>query len=226
MSDLIVALDYPQPEEALDFIAQVTPADCALKVGSELFTASGAEFVRSIVQRGFRVFLDLKFHDIPNTVAAACRSAAELGVWMINVHASGGSKMMRAARQSLEPYGSSRPLLIAVTILTSMDEQDVEELHYKNSLQQQVKELSLLACNAGLDGVVCSAQEASLIKKITNETLLTVTPGIRLEKDMADDQQRIMTPQKAREAGSDYLVIGRPITRAENPHLRLQTILR
>lgn len=224
MNPIIIALDYQKSKEALDFIEQLSTKNCAFKVGSELFTACGPDFVRHLVTSGFRVFLDLKFHDIPNTVAAACRSAAELGVWMINIHASGGTAMMKAARESLEGFGSSKPLLIAVTVLTSMNEEAFRETASKNTVSEQVLHLSSLAWQSGLDGVVCSAQEARAIKDITHKDFLAVTPGIRLQGDESHDQQRIMTPAKALQEGADYLVIGRSVTQAENPKTVLDRI--
>jgi orotidine-5'-phosphate decarboxylase len=215
-SKLIVALDFDNHHEAISLVDQLERSYCVLKVGSELFTLLGPDFVRELVRRGFKVFLDLKFHDIPNTVARACKVAAELGVWMLNVHASGGYAMMQAARQALASY-KVPPLLIAVTVLTSMSEQDLIDIGIDASLDSHVVSLAQLSQRAGLDGVVCSAQEASVIKKHCGPDFITVTPGIRLPTDSADDQSRIITPVDAIKAGSDYLVIGRPITRAADP---------
>lgn len=214
---LIVALDFDSETTALQLIDQLDSQHCALKVGSELFTLLGPQFVKQLVARNFKVFLDLKFHDIPNTVAKACHSAAELGVWMMNVHASGGIKMMEAAKSALNSYGEDRPLLIAVTILTSFSENDLLTIGITNSLQGHVKNLAKQSMQAGLDGVVCSAHEVELIKQTCSQNFLTVTPGIRLPSDSMDDQSRVMTPAQALHSGSDYLVIGRPITRAVNP---------
>ncbi|WP_367607174.1 orotidine-5'-phosphate decarboxylase [Legionella sp. W05-934-2] len=220
---IIVALDYASQVEALALIDQLDATRCRLKVGKEMFTRFGPDFVKLLVNRQFDVFLDLKFHDIPNTVAKACQSAADLGVWMVNVHASGGPAMLDAARQSLESYGTKRPLLIAVTVLTSFDQQQLHQIGIEHSIEQQVLLLADLASKAGCDGVVASALEASAIKQNT-PSLLTVTPGIRLSDSSLDDQKRVMTPAKARKGGSDFLVIGRPITQAKNPMSVLQAI--
>ena len=182
-----------------------------------MFTLFGTNFVRELVARGFKVFLDLKYHDIPNTVARACKASADLGVWMINVHASGGLVMMQAAREALDSYGSERPLLIAVTVLTSMGMPELKALGIKRPLQDHVTQLAQLAQIAALDGVVCSGQEVSMIKDACGHDFLTITPGIRLSNDAHDDQTRTYTPEQALSAGSNYLVIGRPITRAVNP---------
>ncbi len=213
---LIVALDYDTQDAALSLVDQLDPHQCALKVGSELFTLSGPDFLSVLIKKQFKVFLDLKFHDIPNTVARACHVAADLGVWMMNVHASGGTAMMNAARNAIEHY-TTRPLLIAVTVLTSMNQQELVSIGMNTPLQDQVVHLAKLTKEAGLDGIVCSAQEASLIKTHCGTNFLAVTPGIRLSTDLPDDQSRIITPEAAIKAGSDYLVVGRPITRAPNP---------
>ena len=182
-----------------------------------MFTLFGPDFVKELHRRGFQVFLDLKFHDIPNTCSKAVRAAAELGVWMVNVHASGGERMMTASREILQPYGKDRPLLIGVTVLTSMEHSDLQGIGIDRLPQEQVITLATLTKNAGLDGVVCSAQEASLLKGKLGKEFKLVTPGIRPAGSEAGDQRRIMTPYDAVQAGSDYLVIGRPITQAENP---------
>ncbi|WP_371378954.1 orotidine-5'-phosphate decarboxylase [Thalassotalea aquiviva] len=228
MSDakVVVALDFAKQDEALAFVDKIQPQDCKLKVGKEMFTHFGPEFVKNLTSRGFDVFLDLKFHDIPNTVAKAVAAAADLGVWMVNVHASGGSKMMAQAKQALAPYGDKAPLLIAVTVLTSMSEDDLAELGITISPEQQVKKLATLAQQAGLDGVVCSAQEAEMLKTTLGKDFKLVTPGIRPVGASVDDQKRIMTPPQAIDLGVDYLVIGRPITKAEDPHAVLQEINR
>lgn len=215
-SPVIVALDFANASGALEFVSQLDPAECRVKVGKELFTASGRSLVESLAQRGFQVFLDLKFHDIPNTVAHACKVAAEAGVWMVDVHACGGRRMMEAAREALAGY-SQRPKLIAVTVLTSMEAADLAEIGISVPPQQQVLRLARLAQDCGLDGVVCSAQEASMLKTELSAGFELVTPGIRLADSAADDQRRVMTPTAALEAGADYLVIGRPITRAAQP---------
>ncbi|MDI9818774.1 MULTISPECIES: orotidine-5'-phosphate decarboxylase [unclassified Legionella] len=222
---LIIALDFANQNEALALVSKLDPEQCALKIGSEMFTLFGADFVRLLIKKGFKIFLDLKFHDIPNTVAQACRACAELGAWMINVHASGGLAMMQAAREALIPYGEKRPLLTAVTVLTSMSESELPAVGLNVPLEVQVKKLARLAYQANLDGVVCSAFEVSLIKSSCKPSFLTVTPGIRLADDKKDDQSRVMTPLEASQSGSDFLVIGRPITRAPEPAKVVQQIL-
>ncbi|WP_035054107.1 orotidine-5'-phosphate decarboxylase [Andreprevotia chitinilytica] len=226
MSDprIIVALDYPDATSALAFADRVSPDQCRLKVGKELFTAAGPQLVEALVARGFDVFLDLKFHDIPNTVAQACKMAAGLGVWMVNVHASGGRKMMETTREALEAL-PQRPLLIAVTVLTSMDAAQLAEIGLPDPVVQ-VERLARLTKDCGLDGVVCSAQEASLLKQACGREFKLITPGIRPADAALDDQSRVMTPQAAVAAGSDYLVIGRPITQSADPLATLQTINR
>jgi len=215
-SPVVVALDFAEASSALEFAARLDPQQCRLKVGKELFTASGRGLVENLAARGFQVFLDLKFHDIPNTVAHACKVAAEAGVWMVNVHASGGRRMMEAAREGLEQY-SQRPLLIAVTVLTSMEAADLVDIGISASPQEHVLRLATLTRDCGLDGVVCSAQEAPMLKAALGQEFKLVTPGIRLADSAADDQRRVMTPVAALQAGADYLVIGRPITRADEP---------
>ncbi|MFG0731003.1 orotidine-5'-phosphate decarboxylase [Photobacterium damselae] len=214
---VIVALDYDNQNDALAFVDRIEPGSCRLKVGKEMFTFYGPDFVRKLHDRGHSVFLDLKFHDIPNTCSKAVKAAAELGVWMVNVHASGGERMMTASREILEPYGKDRPLLIGVTVLTSMESSDLAGIGISCSPQEQVMNLATLTKNSGLDGVVCSAQEASLLKSNLGQEFKLVTPGIRPAGSAAGDQRRVMTPVEAIAAGSDYLVIGRPITQAENP---------
>ncbi|WP_063659283.1 orotidine-5'-phosphate decarboxylase [Aliivibrio fischeri] len=221
---VIVALDYDNQADALTFVDKIDPSSCRLKVGKEMFTLFGPEFVKELHKRGFSVFLDLKFHDIPNTCSKAVRAAAEMGVWMVNVHASGGERMMSASREILEPYGSDRPLLIGVTVLTSMEQQDLAGIGLDITPQEQVKRLAALTKNSGLDGVVCSAQEASMLKADLGKEFQLVTPGIRPAGADVGDQKRIMTPVDAIAAGSDYLVIGRPITQAENPSQVLNEI--
>lgn len=220
---IIVALDYPEAAPALELAAQLQPALCRLKVGKELFTASGPQLVEQLMQRGFEVFLDLKFHDIPNTVAQACKTAAALGVWMVNVHALGGRRMLEAARDALA-HESHRPRLIAVTVLTSMAQEDLAEVGIAASPADMVLRLARLAHRCGLDGVVCSAQEAALLRRELGAGFCLVTPGIRPPQAGMDDQMRVMTPRAALESGSSYLVIGRPITRAASPLLALQEI--
>lgn len=221
---IIVALDFPSDQPALALVDQLDPAKCRLKVGKELFTRSGPALVRDLQSRGFDVFLDLKFHDIPNTTSAAVAAAADLGVWMVNVHASGGEKMMTACRNRLESFGKDRPLLIAVTVLTSMGPEDLAGIGITDSPEAQVSRLATLTRNCGLDGVVCSAQEAPALKAEQGKDFKLVTPGIRPLSADKGDQQRIMTPTDALKAGSDYLVIGRPITQAADPLAALEAI--
>lgn len=214
---VIVALDYDNQADALSFVDRIDPQSCRLKVGKEMFTLFGPDFVKELHKRDFSVFLDLKFHDIPNTCSKAVRAAAELGVWMVNVHASGGERMMVASREILEPYGKDRPLLIGVTVLTSMEQSDLAGIGLDVSPEEQVIRLATLTKNSGLDGVVCSAQEATMLKSQLGQEFKLVTPGIRPAGAAIGDQKRIMTPVKAVQSGSDYLVIGRPITQAANP---------
>jgi len=215
-SRLIVALDFPDAESALALAKRISPEQCKLKVGKELFTAAGPPLVEKLVERGFQVFLDLKFHDIPTTVARACAAAARLGVWMVNVHALGGGTMIAAARDALDAL-ANRPLLIAVTILTSMDEDDLRQIGITASPGEAASRLARLARKNGADGIVCSAHEAASIRSRFGEAFLRVTPGIRLAENAADDQKRVMTPSLAVQNGASYLVIGRPVTRAEDP---------
>ncbi|OCW98279.1 orotidine-5'-phosphate decarboxylase [Alishewanella sp. HH-ZS] len=224
-SPVIVALDFEQQQQALNLVSQLDPSLCRLKVGKEMFTHFGPDFVKALQQRGFEVFLDLKFHDIPNTVAKAVAAAAELGVWMVNVHASGGSRMMQAAKEALLPFGAQAPKLIAVTVLTSMEQSDLTELGIMLTPAQQVQKLAVLTAAAGLDGVVCSAQEATLLKQQFGQQFQLVTPGIRPANSAADDQRRVMTPKAAQLAGVDYMVIGRPITKAADPLGALKAIV-
>lgn len=221
---VVVALDFDNQADALTFVDKIQPSDCRLKVGKEMFTYFGPEFVKELVNRGFDVFLDLKFHDIPNTVAKAVTAAAELGVWMVNVHASGGLKMMRKAKAALDVYGDKAPLLIAVTVLTSMEESDLQTLGINKSPAEQVDYLASLTKQAGLDGVVCSAWEAESLKEKLGQDFKLITPGIRPTGASVNDQKRIMTPEHAVSVGVDYLVIGRPITKADDPHAVLQQI--
>ena len=232
MSDpkIIIALDFPSAESALALTDRLEPSLCRLKVGKELFTATGPLLLEKLMQRGFEIFLDLKFHDIPNTVAQACRVAASLGVWMVNVHALGGRKMLEAAREEIA-RSERQPKLIAVTLLTSMAQPDLAEMGINATPADMVLRLAILARNSGLDGVVCSAQEVALLRKHCGAEFCLVTPGIRpapaslagkLMAGHPDDQSRVMTPQAALQAGSSYLVIGRPITQAADP---LQALL-
>ena len=220
---IIVPLDTPRLEDALALAARLDPKLCRVKIGKELFVAAGPEAVQRVQERGFEVFLDLKFHDIPNTVAGACRSAAKLGVWMMNVHASGGEAMLRAAREAVESV-TKPPLLVAVTILTSLSSEDLERVGYTGSVTENVERLARLTRACGLHGVVCSAQEASLVRQATGDDFTLVTPGIRLASDKKDDQARIVTPREAVRLGANYLVIGRPITGSPDPAATLQSI--
>lgn len=220
---IIVALDYARAEDALQLVARLDPAMCRLKVGKELFTAAGPQLVETLVARGFGVFLDLKFHDIPTTTARACEAASRLGVWMLNVHASGGMDMMRAAREGVQKSGR-QPLLIAVTVLTSMDQAALAQIGVRGSVEAQVLNLATLAQCSGLDGVVCSGQEAELLRAHLGPDFCLVTPGIRPRSAGLDDQSRVLTPAQAIASGASYLVIGRPITRAPDPLLALQAI--
>lgn len=221
---IIVALDFPDAAQTLSFVTQLSPQLCRLKVGKELFTAAGPALVEQLQKQGFEVFLDLKYHDIPNTVAQACKVAAQLGVWMVNVHALGGSRMMSEARNILEGF-AQRPLLIAVSVLTSHSAADLQEIGFGQSPLELVSHLSGLAHKAGLDGMVCSAWEAEHLKRQFGAGFKLVTPGIRPAQASQDDQSRIMTPKQALNAGSDYLVIGRPITRSSQPQLALEAIV-
>ncbi|MDE1943441.1 MAG: orotidine-5'-phosphate decarboxylase [Betaproteobacteria bacterium] len=214
---VIVALDAPSFEAARDLADRLDPALCRVKVGKELFTAAGPALVEYLVRRGHSVFLDLKYHDIPNTVAAACRVAAGLGVWMVDVHASGGPAMLEAAREALEPAGAARPRLIAITVLTSLSESDLVRIGLAGPLPEAVLRLARLAHECGLDGVVSSAAEARLLRAALPRPFLLVTPGIRLPGAARDDQVRIVTPESAIDDGADFLVIGRPITQSADP---------
>ena len=223
-SKIIVALDYEKEAEALALVDQIDPSLCRLKVGKEMFTTLGINFVKQLHQRNFDVFLDLKYHDIPNTVARAVRSAADLGVWMVDLHASGGLRMMEEAKRILEPYGKDAPLLIAVTVLTSMEDLDLLQIGINASPMEQVLRLAHLTQRAGLDGVVCSPQEVEILRNAYGEEFKLVTPGIRPIGADFGDQRRVMTPTAAIRAGSDYLVIGRPITKTDNPAEVLRSI--
>jgi len=223
-SPVIVALDFPSEQETMQLVERLDPSLCRLKVGKELFTRCGPALVKQLVDKNFDVFLDLKYHDIPNTVAKACEAAADLGVWMLNVHALGGEKMMSAAREAVSRNGAEAPLLIAVTWLTSSGQAELDALGLEVTPQQMVSRLAAMTQNAGLDGVVCSAQEAPLLRQEMNEDFLLVTPGIRLADAKKDDQCRVVTPEKAVQDGSSYLVIGRPITQADDPCQVLERI--
>jgi len=225
---IIVGLDFPDAKSALALADRLDPTACAVKIGKELFTAAGPDVVHACVARGFRVFLDVKFHDIPNTVAQACAAATRLGVWMLNVHASGGAAMLEAAREGVQ--GAARetarpaPLLIAVTVLTSLSDADLSAIGVSDSVERQALRLAKLAQSGGLAGVVCSAQEAAMLRAVCGPDFKLVTPGIRVSGAKGDDQTRIATPESAIRAGADYLVIGRPITQASDPPAALAAI--
>ncbi len=225
---VIVALDFADAARALALAERLDPAQCALKVGSELFTASGPQPVSALVQRGFRVFLDLKFHDIPNTVAQACTVAARLGVWMLNVHASGGRAMLAAAAEavakSADGARAPRPLVIAVTVLTSLGQADLADVGVHDTPTAQVLKLARLTAAAGLDGVVCSALEAPTLRSALGPSFKLVTPGIRPAGGAKNDQSRTITAEAAIANGADYLVVGRPITQAPDPLAALAAI--
>jgi len=225
---VIVALDFANPMRALALADRLDPAACALKVGKEMFVVAGPEPVRWMIERGFRVFLDLKFHDIPNTVAQACAAATRLGVWMLNVHAAGGRAMLEAARDAVAgtaaQSGRPRPLLIAVTVLTSLSDTDLQDVGVHRSAAHQALGLAQLTAACGLDGVVCSAVEAPTLRAALPAKFALVTPGIRPAGSVKDDQARIITPEAAVANGADYLVIGRPITQAPDPLAALSAI--
>ena len=218
---IIVALDFEKAREAKSLLLQLDPALCRVKIGNELFTASGPKLVKDVISQGFDVFLDLKFHDIPNTVARAVKVAADLGIWMLNVHASGGLTMMEQAREALEGFGSERPLLIGVTVLTSLAKEDLQQIGINRDPEEQVSKLAFLSRDAGLDGVVCSAAETRLLRAQIPDDFCLVTPGIRRAEDAVGDQKRVVGPAEAIQNGSNYLVVGRPITRAESPNAAL-----
>lgn len=224
-SPVVVALDYRSVDEALQMADRLDPLTCRVKVGKELFTLAGPSILEALHKKGFEVFLDLKFHDIPNTVASAVAVAADLGVWMVNVHASGGRRMMEACVNRLAGY-REKPLLIAVTVLTSMEREDLIDIGLDIEPEEQVRRLAQLSRASGMDGVVCSAQEAAMLKQLCGAEFSLVTPGIRPAGSDVGDQRRIMTPQEAVEAGSDYLVIGRPITQASSPADVVDSILK
>lgn len=221
---VIVALDFANETETLQFVRQLDPSLCQLKIGKELFTATGRSLVEKLINQGFKLFLDLKYHDIPNTVAQACKVAAEMGVWLVDMHASGGRRMMEAAAEAVA-NSSHKPHLIGVTVLTSMSQEDLTEIGFQAAAQDLVLQWAKLAQSSGLDGVVCSAQESALLRQHLGQEFLLVTPGIRLDTaNNSDDQRRIMTPEQALIAGSSYLVMGRPITQATDPVAVLREI--
>jgi orotidine-5'-phosphate decarboxylase len=220
---IIVALDFSSADQALNLARQLDPAQCRAKVGKELFTRAGPALVEELQQLGFDVFLDLKYHDIPNTTAQACRAAAELGVWMVNVHAQGGRRMMEAAREAVDKT-TQRPLLIAVTILTSLEADELHEVGLTGSPADNVLRLARLAESSGLDGVVCSPKEVSALREIVDDKFQLVTPGVRPAGTAVGDQKRITTPEDAMRLGSSYLVVGRPITQSADPLAALADI--
>ncbi len=226
---IVVAMDFDNADDCFYMAKRLSPQYCRLKVGKELFTACGPRIIEQLMRLGFEVFLDLKFHDIPNTVAKAVKAAAQFGVWMVNVHASGGERMMTAARDILEQHaihhGGHKPLLIAVTVLTSIDAHDLQSIGVQESLEEHVLHLTTLTKNCGLDGVVCSAREASTLRTHFGADFCLVTPGIRLESSPIDDQRRTLTPHSAIVAGSSYLVIGRPITQSHDPVATCKAII-
>jgi orotidine-5'-phosphate decarboxylase len=221
---VIVALDFAAEEEALALVDLLDPGACRVKVGKELFTRGGPDVVERLTGKGFDVFLDLKFHDIPSTVAKACRAAADLSVWMLNVHALGGRAMMEAAREAVSS-AAGRPLLVAVTVLTSLDERSLAEVGLGGSVEDNVLRLARLAAQSGLDGVVCSPWEAADLRRNHGPDFRLVTPGVRLPGAASDDQRRTLAPAEALARGADYLVVGRPITQAPNPKAALKAIL-
>lgn len=223
-SPIIIALDFPDSQSALALASQLDPRKCRVKVGKELFSRAGPEVVEKLAAMKFEVFLDMKYHDIPNTVAGACRAAADLGCWMMNVHASGGSKMLEAAAEAISNL-RSRPLLIAVTILTSLDNDDLREIGFAQDTREMTQRLAKLACEAGLDGVVSSAHDVVATKSSLGSDFLVVTPGIRPAGGTTGDQARIATPRNAVASGADYLVIGRPVTQANDPLAALDAII-
>ena len=220
---VIVALDFANENDTLAFVRQLDPSLCQLKIGKELFTATGRNLVEKLIHQGFKVFLDLKYHDIPNTVAKACKVAAQMGVWLVDMHASGGRRMMEAAAEAVANE-THKPHLIGVTVLTSMEQNDLREIGFQAAPNELVCNWAKLAQSSGLDGVVCSAQEAAMLRQELGKAFLLVTPGIRLNTNNQDDQRRIMTPEQALTAGSNYLVMGRPITQAQNPVALLRQI--
>jgi orotidine-5'-phosphate decarboxylase len=222
---IVVAMDFDNADQCLAMAKRLSPRDCRLKVGKELFTACGPKIVEQLMALGFEIFLDLKFHDIPTTTSKAVKAAAELGVWMVNVHASGGERMMIAAREVLARRAGKSPLLIAVTVLTSMETSDLSSVGVECSPEEQVMKLASLTHTCGLDGIVCSAQEAALMRSQFGNDFCLVTPGIRLDSSPIDDQRRTLTPSAAIAAGSSYLVIGRPITQSSNPAETCQSII-
>ena len=222
-TEIILALDLPTDRKAFELIQNIDASQCRLKVGKEMFTRYGPAFVEELQKQGFEVFLDLKFHDIPNTVASACKVASELGVWMVNVHALGGQKMMSDAREAIG-HSASKTLLTAVTVLTSHDEQTLKAIGVDGDIELAVLRLALLAERSGVDGVVCSSQEVKKLKSKLKQSFLYVTPGIRPQWANKNDQSRVMTPAEAQDVGVNYIVVGRPVTRSQDPYQALEKI--
>ena len=220
---VILALDFSSIEKTVEVLDKLDPASCRVKVGKQLFVSEGPKVIKKIQKLGFEIFLDLKFHDIPNTVKEACLAAADLGVWMVNIHASGGRAMLEAASDAYAKL-TEAPLLIGVTVLTSLSEDQFDELGYSGNLTSAVERLAVLSCSSGLDGVVCSPKELKLLSRVISGDFLYVTPGIRFDGEDSHDQSRIATPQSALEEGADYLVMGRSILESENPSTRVLSI--
>lgn len=224
-SPIIVALDYHDIYQVLKFSDMVSPQQCRLKIGTEIFTYAGPSIIRSLHERGFDIFLDLKFHDIPHTITKTVTVAAELGVWMIDLHVSNGKRVMQSARHALVPFGTSAPLLIGITVLTSMCDKDLHDLGISDNVLVHTLRLAQLAKQCKLNGIVCSALEARQIRIHCGPKFIIITPGIRPLNSKIDDQMRVMTPIQAQKTGIDYMVIGRPITQANDPALALASIL-
>ncbi len=230
LNPIFVALDVPDRARALQLVEDLAPVVGGFKVGSELFTSSGPEIIKAIRATQAAVFLDLKFHDIPNTVAKAVGAACRMDVQMLTIHTSGGLEMMRAAEQAAQESskntGGSPPLVLGVTVLTSMDGGTLSELGWKPDVGKQVERLAELAVRAGLRGLVCSPLEIARLRQILPESIELVTPGIRTGSEQPDDQKRTLTPREAIEAGASWLVIGRPIYAATNPRLAAEAIVK
>ncbi|BAP58759.1 orotidine-5'-phosphate decarboxylase [Candidatus Tachikawaea gelatinosa] len=224
-SPILIALDYSNLNEMLDFVDKIDPQYCRLKIGKEVFTRFGPSLIKNLQKKGFQIFLDLKFHDIPNTVARAVTAAAELGIWMVNIHAIGGINMMISASKAIMKFGKDAPLLTAVTILTSISQNDLKFIGIQLSLDQYVKKLAVLAQECGLNGIICSANQVKSLKKDLGKNFKIVVPGIRLSGDQKNDHCYVTTPLEAKNIGVDYMVIGRSITNSKNPFDVLQKIL-
>src|SRR5262245_16757400 len=224
---VIIALDVSSQEEALHLVKDLRDSVGMFKVGSQLFTACGPQIVRDIVAGGGKVFLDLKFHDIPNTVTHAVLEAAKLGVSMMTIHASGGRTMMQSVSKELhDKFGNKRPTVVAITVLTSFDTRALFEIGIEVPIEEHVKRMALFAQECGIDGVVCSAREIQAVRKIVNQSFRIVTPGIRMPDQSLNDQQRIATPHEALSAGADYIVVGRAVTADPDPHAAAERLLK